>query len=133
MSSLLADLAMHCRVGASSAFVWGQMDCTTWVATWVQSRTGRDAMAEWRGRYRSRLGFRRILRREPDGLLGAVRRGLAGVGAIEISPADSQPGDVGMIDTTDGLAMAIRGQLNWLAKTGDGLWRCSVAVYAWRL
>jgi len=133
MAEVLAELAVHCRVGASSAFVFGGMDCTSWVADWVLARTGRDAMAAWRGRYRSRIGYRRLLRREPEGLAGAASRGLAAIGAVRVSPVDARPGDVGIIETTDGPAMAIRGQTGWLAKTGDGLWKCPVAVIAWRL
>ncbi|MGK9168034.1 hypothetical protein KXR53_17125 [Inquilinus limosus] len=133
MAPLLTALAIHCRVGASSAFAWGRMDCTCWVADWVLARTGRDAMAAWRGRYRSRLGYRRLLRHEPEGLIGAAARGLAAIGARPIDPAEAGPGDVGVVDTTDGPAMAIRGQLGWLAKTGDGLWRCPAATMAWRI
>lgn len=133
MAGVLGDLAIHCRVGASSAFAFGPMDCTSWVADWVMARTGRDAMAAWRGRYRTHLGYRRLLRREPDGLAGAAARGLAGIGATPIDPAAATPGDVGIIETHDGPAMAIRGQLGWLAKTGDGLWRCPRASAAWRL
>jgi hypothetical protein len=133
MATLLADLAVHCRVGASSAFVFGCMDCTSWVADWVAARTGRDAMAAWRGRYRTRMGYRRLLRRVPGGLAGAAAQGLAGVGATPIDPAAALPGDVGIVETTDGPAMAIRGQLSWLAKTGDGLWKCQAATLAWRL
>lgn len=133
MRPMSADLAAHCRAGASAAFAWGGMDCTSWVADWVLTLTGRDAMAEWRGRYRSRIGFARLLRREPEGLLGAARRGLASAGAREIDPAAALPGDVGMIETTAGPAMALRGHASWLAKTSDGLWRCHAPVAAWRL
>ncbi|MGO1079720.1 DUF6950 family protein [Inquilinus sp. CA228] len=132
-TSLLADLARHCRAGASTAFACGAMDCTSWVADWVLARTGCDAMAAWRGRYRTRLGYRRLLRREPGGLRGAAARSLATVGASAIDPALAEPGDVGIVLTGDGPAMAIRGQLGWLAKTGDGLWRCPAAVAAWRI
>ncbi|MFE0754183.1 DUF6950 family protein [Inquilinus sp. NPDC058860] len=133
MAEVLTALAIHCRVGASSAFAWGRMDCTCWVADWVRARTGADAMAAWRGRYRSRLGQARLLRREAGGLVGAASRGLAAIGAVPIDPAAAGPGDVGIIDTEDGPAMAIRGQLAWLAKTGDGLWRCPAATMAWRI
>jgi len=133
MAPLLTALAIHCRVGASSAFAWGRMDCTCWVADWVLARSGRDAMAIWRGRYRTRLGHARLLRREPGGLAGAAFRSLAAIGAVPIDPAAAGPGDIGIIETADGPAMAIRGQLAWLAKTGDGLWRCPVAILAWRI
>lgn len=124
---------MHCRVGASSMFAWGGMDCTTWVADWVLARTGGDAMAAWRGRYRTAIGHARLLRHEPRGLISAASRGLASVGAKPIDPADARPGDVGIIETTKGPAMALRGQLAWLAKTGDGLFRCPAATMAWRI
>jgi hypothetical protein len=133
MAGVLADLAVHCRVGASTAFGWGRMDCTIWVADWVLARTGRDAMAEWRGRYRTAIGHARLLRHEPAGLISAASRGLAAVGAEAIDPAAARSGDVGIIETVKGPAMALRGQLGWLAKTGDGLWRCPGAIRAWRI
>lgn len=133
MAGILTELAIHCRIGASYAFAWGRMDCTSWVADWVLARTGHDAMAAWRGRYRSRLGFTRLLRREDGGLVGAATRGLAGIGAMPIDPVAALPGDVGVVETSDGPAMAIRGQLAWLSKTGDGLWRSPVATLAWRI
>lgn len=133
MTRLPSDLALHARLGAATPFGYGAMDCTLWVAAWVRQRTGRDAMAEWRGRYRTRLGGLRLIRREPGGLAGAAGRGLAAVGAVAIEPARARPGDVGIIATTDGPCLALRGQLSWLAKTGDGLWRCPIAIAAWRL
>ncbi|WP_225768500.1 hypothetical protein [Inquilinus sp. Marseille-Q2685] len=133
MAEVLTALAIHCRVGASSAFAWGRMDCTCWVADWVKARTGADAMAAWRGRYRSRLGQARLLRRGAGGPTGAASRGLQAIGVAEIDPPAARPGDIGIIETVDGPAMALRGQLGWLAKTGDGLYRCPAAIKAWRL
>ena len=52
--------------------------------------------------------------------------------AKPILPADAEPGDIGVIVTEDGPALAIRGPTFWMAKTGDQLSRCPAVSYAWR-
>lgn len=135
--SLLADLARHCRVGASTPFAPGPMDCCSWVADWVLARTGRDPMAAWRGRYRTRRGFVRLMRRN-GGMAEMVGQGMAAIGAARIDPSQAVPGDVGLIVTVAPTgevesSAAIRGQLGWLAKLSDGLWRAPSAIAAWRV
>jgi len=131
VAEVLVDLAAHCRLGASTPFKFGGCDCTLWVADWVRQRLGTDPAAPWRGRYRTRLGWRRLI--AGRSLTEVAGHALRVAGAREIDVQDAMPGDVGMIDTREGPAMAIRGRLGWMAKTGDGLWRCPVALIAWRL
>jgi hypothetical protein len=126
-----AALAAHLLAGATTPFEFGRCDCTLWVADWVRSRLGEDPAGPWRGRYRTRAGWRRLVR--GVGLPETARRALRAAGAPEIDPRDAMPGDVGMIETTDGPAMAIRGQSGWFAKTGAGIWRAADAFIAWRL
>lgn len=52
-----AYLARH----RATPFAWGQHDCCTFAAGWVQARTGLDPMAGLRG-YSSRLGAARAVR-----------------------------------------------------------------------
>lgn len=119
------------QLGASTPFAFGQCDCTLWVADWVRSRLGVDPAAPWRGRYRTRIGWHRLIRGQS--LAEVAGRALRAAGARQIDVLAAVPGDVGMIETHDGLAMAIRGQLGWLAKTGPGIWRCPTATIAWGL
>lgn len=137
MAGILADLAVHCRVGASGAFQPGRMDCCTWAADWVMSQTRRDPMAAWRGRYRTVLGLKRLLRRS-GGMEEMLAAGMRSIGATRIEPSEAVPGDIGVILAVSPSgdvepSAAIRGQLGWLAKLGDGLWRAPSAMAAWRL
>jgi len=117
------------RLGAETPFEFGRCDCTLWVADWVKKRCGVDPAAPWRGRYRTRLGWRRLIRGRT--LPEVARAALCATPAREIAPSEAQPGDIGVIETAEGPALAIRGQLGWLAKTGPGIWRTPSAVMAW--
>lgn len=132
MSSLLADLARHQRVGNTAPFVFGQMDCSMWAASWVQQQTGVDLAADWRGQYNTEAEYRRLLLAE-GGIVRVAARAMKRLGAKQIPPADAQPGDIGIIVTEKGPATAIRGQLAWLAKTGDQLSTTDHASFAWRI
>ena len=45
-------------------FIWGQHDCATWAFDLYRDLTdGPDHAALWRGRYRTRVGCTRVLRR----------------------------------------------------------------------
>lgn len=50
-------------------FEWGRHDCCTFAAGAVQAMTGFDAMAEFRGRYATRIGSLRALSRFGAGAL----------------------------------------------------------------
>ena len=131
-------LVQYLREGAAKPFSTPDCDCTSWVADWVLLQTGKDPMAFWRGKYTTRFGYLRLLRREPDGLAGAAHQGLLSSGAVMIDPAEAQPGDVGLVV---GLGsgrnvesfMAIRGNLCWIVKSAAGLVRCPEAIRAWRI
>ncbi len=132
MASLLADLAAHCRTGEATPFEFGRMDCSLWAADWVRLRTGTDLAADWRGRYATRREYRRLLLAQ-GGLVRVAARAVEHVGATLVPAATAQPGDVGIIVTEDGPALAVRGPDDWMAKTGSGLSHTPHASYAWRI
>jgi Domain of unknown function (DUF6950) len=132
MSSLLADLAAHQHVGNTAPFVLGTMDCSLWCADWVQMQTGVDLAAEWRGTYSTEQQYQALLLAK-GGLVRVAAQALKLVAARRIEPVNAKPGDIGIIVTTKGPALAIRGQLAWMAKTGDQLSTAPVATFAWRL
>lgn len=132
MPSLLSDLARHQRVGNTTPFVFGKMDCSLWAADWVRQQTGVDLAADWRGQYSTEDEYRRLLLAEGN-LVRVVARAMRRLGAQQIPPADARPGDVGIIITEKGPACAVRGQLAWLAKTGDQLSSTQHASFAWRI
>lgn len=132
MPSLLADLAIHQRIGNTTPFVLGKMDCSLWAADWVKKRTGIDPAAAWRGAYSTEHEYARMLLAEGS-LIRVVARAMKRVGAQRIEPTAAQPGDIGIIVTEKGPACAIRGQIGWDAKTGDQLSRTPHASFAWRI
>lgn len=132
MPTRLADLARHQRVGNTSPFVFGQMDCSMWAAAWVQQQTGVDLAADWRGTYSTRAEYLRMLSAD-GGLVRVTDRAMRHIKAPRIHPSEAQPGDIGIIVTDDGPALAIRGQLVWFAKTGDQLSQTPHASFAWRI
>ena len=132
MLSLAADLAAHIRRGDTTPFELGVMDCSLFCAEWVRIRTGRDLAASWRGQYSTRREYMRLLLWD-GGLVRVTARAMKAVGATLVAPADAQPGDIGIVMTTDGPALAIRGPKDWLAKIGDKLAVCTVCSFAWRL
>lgn len=132
MSSLLADLAAHQRVGNTTPFVLGKMDCSLWAADWVLRQIGVDPAAAWRGAYGTEREYMRLLLAE-GGLVRVAARGMRRIGARQIAPADARPGDIGIIVTERGPALAIRGQLAWMAKTGDQLSTTPDASFVWRI
>lgn len=132
MTSLLTDLARHQRVGNTTPFAYGTMDCSMWAALWVQQQTGIDLAASWRGQYRTEAEYRRLLAAEGN-LVRVAARAMKRIGAQQIPPAEAEPGDIGIIVTEKGPALAVRGQLAWLAKTGDQLSSTPHASFAWRI
>lgn len=127
-----AGLTDHIRAAEAAPFVAGKMDCSLWVADWVQRRTGVDLAEDFRGQYRGREEYLRLLI-PMGGLVRVAARRLASIGAEVIDPAKAKPGDIGIVPTTDGPALAIRGDGTWLCKTTDRLEHAEAASFAWRL
>lgn len=115
-SSALSEFLM---IAANSPHRFGEWDCAMTVANWVLFLTGEDPAADLRGRYRTRLGWMRIVRRD-GGLVALVGRlaERAGMQAVEGIVA----GDVGVIEVpTLGEAGAIAVARGWSMKLNDGL------------
>lgn len=127
-----ASLDEHFRIGDTTPFELGKLDCSLWVADWVAKRTGIDLAADFRGRYATREEYLRLL--VPLGnLIRVAGRRLASIGAELIPEAEAEPGDIGVLPTHDGPALAIRGDGEWVTKTGHCLYRAPHATAAWRL
>lgn len=131
MAAVLDDLAAHCARGVLEPFRFGVLDCSLWAADWVLLRTGRDVAAGWRGRYSTRLGYLRRLH-HAGGLETVASAALASIGGHPVACGEPCPGDIGLIATRDGPALAVRLDTRWAAKTCDGLWFTPVAIKFWR-
>lgn len=117
-------LAAHLRAGAARAFAWGEHDCCVFACGWVKARRGVDPAARWRGRYRTAGGAARHLRRG-GGLDALAGRAMAEAGlGVTTRPV---PGDVGLVKTAQGLALAIRTPTGWACAGPAGI---TVAPFA---
>ncbi len=67
-----ARLAAYLEPLRTRPFDWGRHDCCTFAAGAVLAMTGVDAMTEFRGRYRTRIGSLRALTRIGAGTLAAT-------------------------------------------------------------
>jgi len=105
---LRLDAAVEAARGLPSGYGEGQSHCCLFASGVVQAITGTDVYAWFRGRYRDERGAYVALRRFAGGdVPEAVAKIAADVGAPEILPELAGRGDVVLIDTPDGPAMAI--------------------------
>lgn len=81
-----------------NVMVWGKDDCALWCAGIVQGVFGWDAAAEYRGKYRTRHGARRVLGK--GGLDSALKRIARRHRLRRVDPAMALPGDLGLAWTT---------------------------------
>lgn len=109
-------------------FAWGVQDCCLFVCDCIQAMTGRDPAADVRG-YTTEKQAQRIVKR-----LGGIRAIGASRFGKEIPPLMAQAGDVGMVETSGRLSLAICGGSHWVAPAGPGLSSLpfDAALAAWR-
>ncbi len=88
-SALLAAMAV------TTPMQWGHDDCALWCANIHKAALGYDAVAGFRGRYRTRIGARRVLGRQ--GLAGALRAVARKQGWVRIKVGAEQTGDIGIL------------------------------------
>ena len=112
-------LSDYLRAGAAQPFAWGGCDCCSWACAWVAARRGVDPSARWRGRYRTARGAALQIRRAGGDLLSVASVAMAAAGLAETR--DPRPGDIGVIETDAGLALAIRTPTGWAAKALAGI------------
>ncbi len=120
---------------AGRPFEYGFHDCALFVCNCVREMTGEDPATAHRNRYKDRKGALGIL----NGCsleLTAEQIALA-LGADEVRPLFAQRGDVVLVDTDQGLALAIVDLTGEKAVGAgpDGLvfWKLSTARRAWRI
>lgn len=116
-------------------FRWSQRDCLTWLGLWSEENTGIDGAAEWRGRYRTRIGCLRALSRS-GGMEACIERGALAAGMVRTG--DPVVGAVGLINlrTAKGVEPvgAIFNGVRWSALTERGVLSVRAEpVVAWNL
>lgn len=74
---------------------WGRDDCALWCANILKDALGYDGAERFRGRYRTRIGARRVLGRQ--GLAGALRAAARKHSWRRIKVGQEQVGDIGIL------------------------------------
>lgn len=92
-------------------FVWGERDCTLWVADWWVIRHGDDPAAAFRNRYKTREEAEAFV----DGDLAAL------IGRYVPEKAEAERGDIGVISVMGRDVAAICTGGHWAVKTEGGL------------
>ncbi len=96
------DLASLLRERQNTPFEWGENDCCLFVSDCILAMTGKDVAAEYRGRYTTEIGAKRVLNR----LHGSIENVLDE--KFERVPAShAQRGDLIMFDSELGKTMGI--------------------------
>lgn len=116
-------------------FVWGSRDCCLFAADAVLCITGIDPAIDFRNRYTTAKGAARVLKKY-GGLKGAVERITMDHGMMEVPVALAQRGDVVLIDSPAGDALAVVNLKGGVTAQGpDGLTHhgVSTARRAWRV
>lgn len=90
-------LAAFLERRTATPWAWGRADCALFAADWILEARGFDPAADWRGRYATALGCRRLLKKR--GGLAAVFAGLAARhGFAERTEGEAlMDGDVGVL------------------------------------
>lgn len=127
----MVTLSDYLAAAAARPFAWGECDCALFGADWVLARRGFDPAAGFRGAYRRACQAHDVLVLN-RGLLALVARQLEASGVA--STGDPQPGDVGVVEATEGATVAIRVAGGWACKSPRGVIVAPRRLYkAWRV
>lgn len=122
-------LSEFLAAGAKTPFEWGKEDCCLFACDWVLSQRGVDPAARFRAAYGTERQAHRIIRRA-GGFVRLIEAEMAAAGLVETS--DPLPGDVGVVVTDQGQALAIRSRVGWVAKAPLGISAAQfIVVKAW--
>jgi len=122
---------LHETIKAASErpFSWGENDCCMFVADCCVATCGTDPAADYRGRYSTEVGAKRVLSKGHGGLDSALDSCFQ-----RIEPAFAQRGDVCLHETPDGKAVAVRWASAWWGVTNAGVSRIQAEpVIVWRI
>lgn len=85
-------------------FRWGQHDCALFVADCIDRMTGSAVAGQYRGRYTTAAGARRITGRSLEAF---VERIAGELGLPEVSPLKARRGDVVVFDDAHGPTLGV--------------------------
>lgn len=89
-------------------FAWGEFDCCLWACDVIEAMTGRDPAETFRDKYKSKRGaYGQLKRQHGGGVAEAAVAIYERMGFQEIHKNFAQRGDVVLVETPDGDALAI--------------------------
>lgn len=101
-------LDAYLRTTREAPFAWGSNDCALRACDAVLAITGVDIAEDFRGRYTTRAGATRVMRRLYGGNLETVAEKIAAArGMAEVRPALARRGDVVLFDSPQGPSLGI--------------------------
>lgn len=104
-----------------SRVVYGVDDCALAVADILKPCFGYDPMKQFRGRYKTARGYRRMLRNDGfDSIDAALVVAAVNFGWRRIDPKEAEPGDIGVTAHYDGRTLAICAGHFWYARRDFG-------------
>lgn len=126
-------LGMFVAEKSREPFAWGSNDCALFAADAVRALVGVDLGAKIRGKYKTARGAASVLRKH-GGMMAAVDKATAGLGAIVIAPAFAQRGDIALAQSALGLTVLVRVADAWIGPGRDGIERHLAApLKAWAI
>ena len=120
MSRARLESALLAAMAVSTTMTWGRDDCALWCANILLAALGYDAAASFRGRYRTRIGARRVLGR--NGLAGALRAAARKHKWRRIKIGAEQAGDIGILMLGEVPVTVICRAPGWFVARNDHGW-----------
>jgi hypothetical protein len=96
---------------------WGRDDCALWCADVLRAALGYDAAERFRGRYKTRIGARRVLGR--GGLAVALRVAARRFGWRRIKAGEEACGDVGLFKSGGALTTVVCRAPGWFVARNE--------------
>jgi hypothetical protein len=132
-------LHAYLEANQNTPFAYGTFDCLSFAAVAVESMTGMDIMAPFRGRYTTHLGAMRIAKRTYG--VATVPEVVAAMmtehGWAEVPQAFAQRGDLCLVSHSDDLIVGIihSNGREAIITTNQGLWRVprTCVQRAWKI
>jgi hypothetical protein len=110
-------------------FSWGEFDCCLFAADCTLAVCGIDPAAEYRGKYNTEAGAKRLLKKIHGSLEAAWD-----VAFVRIPPAFIQRGDVALYEGEQGRSVAVFWANEFWSVADDGVCRIKCAPLAvWRI
>jgi hypothetical protein len=112
--------ALAAAMGSAAEMQWGRDDCALWCANILKDACGYDAAERFRGRYRTRLGARRVLGK--GGLGAALRAAARKHKWRRIEIGQEQTGDIGILMILDTPVTVICRAPGWFVGRNETGW-----------